>query len=171
VKRRSGLSGLKSRFLFSVDVLWKKGSAMNCSINARVIVPDDTGKVLLVEQVPGFWIIPGGRVEGAETSRQAAKREVREETGLDVDIIRLIWCTEKYNHEYSILGLAFVYLGKVTGGELNTGEHRAGFFSPSEIECMNVIPKSILPNGTFWNLLASDFAGCNPMIDGWMHHE
>lgn len=145
---------------------------MNCSINTRVIVPDNAGRILLVEQNPeeDFWIIPGGRVEEAETPRQAARREVREETGLDVDIVRLIWYTEKYYHEHNVLGLCFIYLGRVYGGKLGAGEQHAGFFSPSEMEHMNVVPTSILPNGSFWKLLTSDFASYDPMIDGWMHH-
>ena len=143
-------------------------NSLNCSINTRVIVPDDAGRILLVEQNPeeDFWIIPGGRVEEAETPRQAAKREVREETGLDVDIIRLIWYTEQYYHEYNMLGLCFIYLGRVCAGELGAGEQHADFFSPSEMECMNVVPTSILPKGSFWKLLASNFAGYDPMNNG-----
>ena len=46
------------------------------------------GKVLLVHHRKlGVWLYPGGHVENYETPNQAVIREVREETGLDVEII------------------------------------------------------------------------------------
>ncbi|MFQ5552647.1 MAG: NUDIX domain-containing protein, partial [Thermoplasmata archaeon] len=51
-------------------------------------------KVLLVRRkVPpyeGSWSLPGGAIELGETLTQAVVREVREETGLDVDPIGLV---------------------------------------------------------------------------------
>lgn len=52
------------------------------------------GFVLLVkrghEPGKGLWSIPGGLVELGETVRQAVVREVKEETGLDVEVERLL---------------------------------------------------------------------------------
>jgi 8-oxo-dGTP diphosphatase len=53
-----------------------------------VVVLDDAGRLLLIKRghppSAGRWSIPGGRVEEGETLEQAAVREAREETGLDV---------------------------------------------------------------------------------------
>ena len=54
-------------------------------------------KVLLVHQESGFWSFPKGHVEEGETEIQTAKREVKEETNLDVEIEDE---TKRYEIEY-----------------------------------------------------------------------
>ncbi len=49
----------------------------------------DSGKVLLVTGIQGaIWSFPKGHVEIGETTEEAAIREVREETGYDVEILK-----------------------------------------------------------------------------------
>lgn len=59
--------------------------------DAVIIIDGDV--VLLNRNHPPFegqWVLPGGLVERDETSREACVREVREETGLNIDIIEFI---------------------------------------------------------------------------------
>lgn len=89
----------------------------------RVIVLDDRDRMLLVKQRHednDIWMVPGGGIEDGENAADAAVREVKEETGLDIEIGTLIWHVE----EVSQRGQRFVnfFLGKVSGGELALGE-------------------------------------------------
>jgi 8-oxo-dGTP diphosphatase len=56
------------------------------------VIFDAVGRLLLVKRAnppaQGTWSIPGGRVEVGETDEQAVVREVHEETGLRVTVVR-----------------------------------------------------------------------------------
>ena len=58
-------------------------------MTAIVEFPD--GRILLVRRgtvvFKGYWALPGGRVDLGENAEQAIVREVKEETGLDVEIV------------------------------------------------------------------------------------
>ena len=90
---------------------------------AAVIVQD--GGILLVRHVKGddtYWLLPGGGVEFGEALHEALAREVREETGLDVDPGDLIALSDSISPgaERHIVNLYFL------------AERRAGELRPSE---------------------------------------
>ena len=52
---------------------------------------DDERRLLLVRHAEGErWVLPGGMVEPYEDPREAARREIEEELGLDVEIMRIV---------------------------------------------------------------------------------
>ncbi|HEX2851176.1 MAG TPA: NUDIX domain-containing protein [Acidimicrobiales bacterium] len=53
-------------------------------VTGSAIVVGPRGVVLLRHKLLGFWLQPGGHVDNGETPWDAALREAREETGLDV---------------------------------------------------------------------------------------
>ena len=82
---------------------------------ANVLVTDDAGRILVVRSTyvgPG-WMLPGGRVERGETPHAAAARETREETGLEVDVGRLLLVEARHARNVS-----FIFAAHVVGGDL-----------------------------------------------------
>jgi 8-oxo-dGTP diphosphatase len=63
------------------------------------IMHDDAGRILVVQRAhppaEGTWSVPGGRVEHGETDAEAVIREVREETGLVVEVGPLVGRVER----------------------------------------------------------------------------
>lgn len=83
------------------------------------------GRVLLVqrgrEPMKGRWSIPGGLVETGEMLSEAVVREVREETGLEVEPVELIELLDRIHREGERVRYHYViadYLCRVTGGTL-----------------------------------------------------
>lgn len=90
---------------------------------------DDAGRVLLVrrkhEPLAGQWSLPGGRLELGETLEAATAREMREETGLIVDVGPLVEVFDRILLDADgAVQFHFViadYLCNVVGGELCAG--------------------------------------------------
>jgi len=62
---------------------------------ARVLLLDDTDRVLLIAHLPGddrtVWTAPGGGLDPGETHEQAAARELLEEVGIDAPLGPWVW--------------------------------------------------------------------------------
>lgn len=70
------------------------------------------GRVLLHGWAPyDLWALPGGRPELLEFSTDALAREMREETDLRVDVVRLLWIAENF---FAHDGHAFMSWGSTT---------------------------------------------------------
>jgi 8-oxo-dGTP diphosphatase len=80
-------------------------------------------KVLLVRRgrapSAGLWSLPGGKIEGSETPREAARRELKEETGLEADVEGVLdrVMVPASDQTYRLT----VFYGRLTGGALRPG--------------------------------------------------
>jgi ADP-ribose pyrophosphatase YjhB (NUDIX family) len=63
------------------------------TVTAGAVVTDAEGRVLLLKHVfraGSGWGVPGGFIEPGEQPEEAARRELREEAGVDVEDVRLV---------------------------------------------------------------------------------
>jgi 8-oxo-dGTP diphosphatase len=85
--------------------------------------------ILLVRQSYGrqYWSLPGGMMEYGESIDQAAVREVKEETGLDIHLTRVVGIYSKPAEN----AIAVTFEGETVGGVLECAAEdvvEAGFF-------------------------------------------
>lgn len=115
---------------------------------AAVIWDTAHERILLTRRTDnGRWCLPGGAMEAGESAAECCAREVWEETGLTVEVGRLIgvYSTPHRINEYpdgnrvQLLSLCFeaVPVGGTLGLSNETTE--AGYFNPAEIAALDLI--------------------------------
>jgi len=86
------------------------------------------GKLLLIKRAAepwkGQWAIPGGRIDDDESAEQCLKREMKEETGLDVEPVKLTGLYSDPGRDPRKV-IAAAYLVRRTGGQLKAGDDAA----------------------------------------------
>lgn len=89
---------------------------------AYVLLYDDKNRRILMVKNKGkssssFYTLPGGAVENGETLEQAAIREVKEETGLEVSVTGINSVSEAFLEERGHHVIFFTFIGRITGGK------------------------------------------------------
>ena len=99
-------------------------------LSAAAVVVNERNELLLIKGPRRGWEMPGGQVEEGESLSQAAVRETKEESGIDIEIIK--FCGIFQNVKNSICNTLF--LAKPIGGELALSSESldAGFFPIEE---------------------------------------
>ncbi len=108
-------------------------------VDVRGAVIDDENRILLVREASnGLWTLPGGWADLNSTPAENVVREVREEAGIEVEVIKLIACWDKDRHGHPrqpehIYKLMF--LCRQTGGSLGAAHETdaAAFFHAAEL--------------------------------------
>jgi len=95
-------------------------------VSAATIVINENNEILLIKGPRRGWEMPGGQVEEGESLKEAAIRETKEETGIDVEVLR--FCGIFQNVNKSICNTLF--LAKPVGGTLTTSPEslEVGFY-------------------------------------------
>ena len=112
---------------------------MNCNhkVSVAALVTNEEGKILLVNSPWRGWEYPGGLIEPGESFETALKREVREESGVEIEITGFVGICK--NLERNIVNIDF------------TARYLSGELTPSEesTEVIWVTPEEALDMITF----------------------
>lgn len=146
----------------------------NLRVLARVVTYDkNMGKILLVKNKGmSFWYAPGGGWEHErENILECAKREVHEETGLHVDIKKMLYVQEYHDPNETVLFEAFWLAEPSHEQSLNENHvdldpsgnvESAKWFNKEELQDLKVFPKRL--KNTFWDNIESIIASEDPFL-------
>lgn len=111
-------------------------------VGAFAVIRDADGRVLISRRVDSGWYnLPGGGVEPHESAPEGVIREVREETGLEVSVGRLIGLYSKpQKHE-----MVLVFEARVIGGEMKPSDEadQHDWARPDELNRFSILPKHL----------------------------
>lgn len=95
-------------------------------VSAATIVMNEQKEILLIKGPRRGWEMPGGQVEEGESLKDAAIRETKEETGIDIEVLK--FCGIYQNVNGSICNTLF--LAAPVGGKLTTSSEslEVGFY-------------------------------------------
>jgi ADP-ribose pyrophosphatase YjhB (NUDIX family) len=108
---------------------------------AGAVCVDERGRILLVrraiEPYKGLWDLPGGFIEEGEHPLDGARRELREETGLEIEPLEFlgIWIDRYGGDSTAAATLNLYWSARVAGGEPMAADDVAelGWFDPDEL--------------------------------------
>ena len=113
------------------------------------IVTNDQGEILLQRRSDsGLWALPGGTMAIGETLAGAVVREVREETGLEVEPMRIVGIYSDPKHVFAYEDgevrqeFNICLACRLVGGELAVSEEsrEVRFFAPAEVDRLDMHP-------------------------------
>jgi ADP-ribose pyrophosphatase YjhB (NUDIX family) len=91
-------------------------------LGSACVIVEDQGRFLLLKRPGGMIVFPGGFMRWREYPAETARREVREETGLEVRLLGTIGTYANKSTQLTRLStLIVVFVGEVVGGSLKGG--------------------------------------------------
>ncbi|MDP8939051.1 MAG: NUDIX hydrolase [Actinomycetota bacterium] len=108
-------------------------------IMVDIVVPSEGGVVLIrrgTDPYEGMWALPGGFVEVGETVENAAVREAKEETNLDVELERLVGVYSEPDRDPRGHNVSVTFLARIAGGdpEAATDADEVAILDPSDVK-------------------------------------
>ncbi len=101
-------------------------------IAAKVLIEDPKKRILLVKRAyepeKGYWDIPGGIIEAGEVIEDAAVREVKEETGLEVKIIDFLGVSNEITEGRDWKIVLLIFKAEFLGGDVTLDENEVSEF-------------------------------------------
>jgi len=130
---------------------------MELQVGAKVLLKNTEGKYLIIRRSPyeergvGKWDIPGGRIDAGSPLLDNLKREVSEETGLELtDKPRLVAAQDLMWPDRHVVRLT--YIGMAEGTPILSVEHDAfqwvTFVEMEDLENLDTFIKELIDDGT-----------------------
>lgn len=92
-------------------------------VGCGALIINDKNETLLLKRgvksrnQAGYWSKPGGTVEFGEKIEDAIRREIKEEFGVDIELIKFLGFTDHIIKEENQHWLSISYLAKIIKGE------------------------------------------------------
>ncbi|MEU1625092.1 NUDIX domain-containing protein [Streptomyces sp. NPDC020096] len=137
-------------------------------VAASAVVTDDAGRILLQRRRDNdLWALPGGGMDISDSLPGAAVREVREETGLEVEITGLVGTYTDPRHVIAYTDgevrrqFNVCFTARITGGSLTVSEESTElrFVSPEELNSLAMHHTQRLRLGHFLEHRQSPYLG------------
>ncbi len=119
------------------------GKTGKLAVGCEAAIFDESGERILIirRRDNGMWCQPGGHIEPGESVAEACAREVKEETGLEVEVVRLVGIysdphrVAEYADGNRFHAIVLSFEARVIGGSLHDSDESSemGFFTPEEI--------------------------------------
>jgi ADP-ribose pyrophosphatase YjhB (NUDIX family) len=94
-------------------------------VDVRGFILNEADEILMAkESVDGKWTIPGGWADIGDSPSEAVLKEIKEETGFDAEVVRLLAIYDKRFHEHPpepFYIYKIMFFCKIVGGELQHG--------------------------------------------------
>lgn len=120
-------------------------------IRVCTVLPKDDA-LLMVRHRKGdkaYWMLPGGGLDYGESFEQCAIREIKEETGLDITIERMLYLSESICPQGTRHVINIYLLGRIEGGSIALPQEDV-------IDAVEFIPVSSLGDVTIYPAIAPE---------------
>ena len=123
----------------------------------RLIVPDEQNRVLILKRRDtsygeGAWGLPGGKVEYGQTVEEAARQELREETGLECVSLRFLFYHDSLPPEPGKMHCINLYFECRASGTVALNEEASDYawISPDDLERYTIVFRNDEALRTYW---------------------
>lgn len=144
-------------------------------LTVKAVILNEEGKVLLIRRSktdplnPGKLDLVGGYINDKEIAEDALKREIKEETNLDVEVGPLLGIVDFKNNGKIVNGKGLRYLAYSKGGEVKVDENEhSGFEWLSLDEAINKLEDSGYEKCKRQNIIkVKEYLELQKSMDGW----
>jgi ADP-ribose pyrophosphatase YjhB (NUDIX family) len=119
-------------------------------VGTRAVIFNKDNEILVVTNLPeaDYYYLPGGGVWFHEKIEDCLVREVKEETGLDVQAERLLWVRDFIEGFPNLHGIELFFLASITGGKFkpvhDSEPLESSFMEVEQLERIRFYPTSFV---------------------------